>query len=76
MTYSFAIPDLPTILAAVGLTVIAGAATGLGAVVTMFARRTNTRMLTFAMGLSAGVMIYISFMELLPDARHGFGSVC
>lgn len=75
MTYSFAIPDLPTILAAVGLTVIAGAATGLGAVVTMFARRTNTRMLTFAMGLSAGVMIYISFMELLPDARHGFGSV-
>lgn len=75
MTYSFAIPDLPTILAAVGLTVIAGAATGLGAVVTMFARRTNTRMLTFAMGLSAGVMIYISFMELLPDARHGFGNV-
>lgn len=66
-------PDLQTILAALALTLIAGAATGLGGVLTMFTHHTNTRLLTFAMGLSAGVMIYISFMELLPEARNGFG---
>ncbi len=36
------------------------------------AKRTNTRLLSLALGFSAGVMIYISFVEIFPDARDGF----
>ena len=32
------------------------------------AKRTNTNFLSFALGLSAGVMIYVSFMEMLPQS--------
>lgn len=65
-------PGLSDIWIAVGLTVLAGLATGVGALLTMFVRGRSTRMLAFAMGLSAGVMTYISFMELLPEAREAF----
>lgn len=64
-----------TILAALGLTALAGLSTGLGAVVAFFAPRTDRRLLSLAMGLSAGVMIYISFMELLPQAVDSFSQV-
>ncbi|MDL2331341.1 zinc transporter ZupT, partial [Odoribacter sp. OttesenSCG-928-A06] len=33
------------------------------------AKRTNTNFLCFSLGLSAGVMIYVSFMEMLPQAK-------
>ncbi len=67
-------PDLTTILTALGVTVLAGLATGIGAIITMFARHDNRRLLTFAMGLSAGVMVYISFAELLPESKEAFGT--
>lgn len=51
------------------LTLLAGLATGIGSVLALFARRTNTRFLSVALGFSAGVMIYVSFVELLADAR-------
>lgn len=63
---------LHDILAAFGLTLLAGLATGLGGVITMWSRRTDTRLLSFSMGLSAGVMVYISFMELMPEAAGSF----
>lgn len=50
------------------LTVFAGLATGIGSLIAFFAKRTNTTFLAAALGLSAGVMIYVSFVELLPDA--------
>lgn len=34
-----------------------------------FARRTNTKFLSVALGFSAGVMIYVSFIEIFPKAR-------
>ena len=67
-------PSLSEIAIALGLTLVAGLATGLGGLITLFTRHDNTRVLTFAMGLSAGVMTYISFMELLPEAMANFGS--
>lgn len=70
----FDIPDLNTILVALGLTLVAGLATGFGALLTLFTRRDNHRVLSFAMGLSAGVMVYISFVELMPGACEGFES--
>lgn len=51
-----------------GLSLLAGLSTGIGAALALFIKRTDTRMLTFALGASAGVMVYISFMELMPAA--------
>lgn len=46
-----------------GLTLFAGMATGIGSVIAFLAKTTNYRFLSVATGLSAGVMIYISFVE-------------
>lgn len=51
------------------LTLFAGLATGIGSMIAFFAKQTNKRFLSFSLGLSAGVMIYVSFMELLQDAE-------
>jgi ZIP family zinc transporter len=50
------------------LTFLAGLATGIGSALALLARRTNTRFLSAALGFSAGVMIYVSFVEILADA--------
>lgn len=51
------------------LTSIAGLSTGIGSLIALLARRTNTNFLCASLGFSAGVMIYISFMEMLPTAK-------
>ena len=55
--------DQQTILLAFLLTLIAGLSTGIGSLISLMAKRTNTNFLSFSLGLSAGVMIYVSFME-------------
>ena len=42
------------------LTLGAGLATGIGSAIAFFAKRTNKRLLSFSLGLSGGVMIYVS----------------
>lgn len=54
---------------AFGLTLAAGLATGVGSAIAFFARRTNRRLLCVSLGFSAGVMIYVSLLKLLPDGR-------
>lgn len=49
---------------ALGLTVFAGLATGIGSAIAFFAKRTNYRFLSIATGFSAGVMLYVSFVEI------------
>ncbi len=61
--------DLTTLLVAFGLTLFAGLATGIGSFLAFFAKRTNTRILSVALGFSAGVMIYVSFVEIFFKAR-------
>lgn len=56
------------LLLAFGLTLIAGLSTGIGSLIAFLAKKTNTRFLSAALGLSAGVMIYVSFMELMPES--------
>lgn len=51
------------------ITLFAGLATGIGSLIGFFAKKTNKKFLCFSLGLSAGVMIYISFMEMLHGAR-------
>lgn len=57
------------VLIAFGLTLLAGLATGIGSAMALLAKRTNTRFLSVSLGFSAGVMIYVSFAELLSEAR-------
>jgi len=59
--------------AAFALTVFAGLSTGIGSAIAYFIRKPKIVYLSFALGLSAGVMIYISFMEMLPDAIETVG---
>lgn len=56
------------ILIALGMTLVAGLCTGIGSLMAFFTKHTDTKFLSMALGLSAGVMIYISFMELMPEA--------
>jgi len=53
-------------LIAFGLTLFAGLATGLGSLVVFVARKPNIKLLSFGLGFSGGVMIYVSLVELLP----------
>lgn len=55
------------------LSLFAGLSTGLGAAIAFFLKKPSTRFLTFAIGTSAGVMLYISFMELIPSAQEYIG---
>ncbi len=57
------------VLIAFGLTLFAGLATGIGSALAFFAKRTNTKFLSLALGFSAGVMIYVSFVEIFIKAR-------
>lgn len=61
--------DTNTVLFAFGLTLFAGLATGVGSALAFFARRTNTRFLSLALGFSAGVMLYVSFVEIFFKAK-------
>ena len=58
------------ILLAFVLTLIAGLSTGIGSLIALIAKRTNTKFLCASLGFSAGVMLYVSFMELIPIAKE------
>lgn len=57
------------------LTLFAGLSTGIGAGLAFFTKPGDTRFLSIGMGFSAGVMIYISFVEILPKSQHEFAAV-
>lgn len=61
-----------TYFLAFALTLFAGLATSLGALIAFFSRAKNYTILSIGLGFSAGVMIYISFMEILPKSTHSF----
>jgi len=53
------------------LTIWAWLATGLWSLIGLFVKRTNERFLSIALGFSAGVMIYVSFVEILQKWFEG-----
>lgn len=55
------------ILIALLLSLIAGLSTTIGSFVAFFLRKPSNRLISFIMGFSAGVMILISFVELLQE---------
>jgi len=50
--------------AAFGLTLFAGMATGIGSSIAFWTKRTDYRFLSISTGFSAGVMLYVSFVEI------------
>jgi len=63
------------ILLAFALTTIAGLSTGIGSAIAYFIKKPRMIYLSFSLGFSAGVMIYVSFVELLPQALENVGEV-
>ena len=60
------------VLFALGITALAGLATGVGSAIAFFASRTNYRFLSISTGFSAGVMLYVSFVEILFKGQEAF----
>lgn len=56
-------------LMALLFTTLAGLATGLGSLIALISRRTTPRFLSVSLGFSAGVMLFVSLVELFNDAR-------
>lgn len=67
---------MPTenLLIAFGLTIFAGLSTGIGSAIAFFAKKTNTKFLSIALGFSAGVMIYVSLVEIFVKAKDALCS--
>jgi ZIP family zinc transporter len=57
------------ILFAFGLTLFAGLSTGIGSSLAFFTKTTNTKFLSWSLGFSGGVMIYVAFTEILGKSR-------
>ena len=60
--------DEANIALALLLSTLAGLSTGIGSLIAFFIQKPKKRYLCFSLGLSGGVMIYVSFIELLPES--------
>ena len=63
------------VLHALLLSFLAGAATAIGGALAFVIKKDNLKVLSLGLGFSAGVMIYVSFMELLPQARQALAAL-
>lgn len=57
-------------LIALGLTLFAGLSTGIGSALAFFTKKTSPKFLATSLGFSAGVMIYVSFVDIITKARE------
>lgn len=58
------------VLFAFALTMFAGLSTGIGSLLAFFTKKSNTKFLAISLGFSAGVMIYVSMIEIFAKAQH------
>ncbi|MFW6176237.1 MAG: zinc transporter ZupT [Thermoplasmatota archaeon] len=65
----------PNVIPALILTLLAGLSTGIGSLIAYFIRKPKKSYLSFSLGFSAGVMVYISFMELLAGSVADIGEL-
>lgn len=61
--------DTNSVLFAMGLTLFAGLSTGIGSLMAFLSKEYNHKFLAGSLGFSAGVMIYVSFVELFQEAK-------
>lgn len=62
--------DSDAILIAFFMTLLAGLATGIGGGTVFFSRKPKPAFLSVSLGFSAGVMIYVSMIEIFPKAKE------
>lgn len=68
-------PSTQEILFAFGLTIFAGLSTGIGSALAFYTKQTNKKFLSAALGFSAGVMIYVSLVEIFVKARESLEAI-
>lgn len=66
--------EFENVLFAFGLTLFAGAATGLGSLMSFFSKKFSPKFLALSLGFSAGVMIYVSLIEIFVKAKDSLVS--
>lgn len=67
--------DLTNVYIGFALATFAGLSTGIGSMLGLYSKFENKRLLSLALGFSAGVMIYVSFMELLILSFDSLGGI-
>ncbi len=67
-------PD-SNVLFAFGMVLMAGLSTGIGSLIAFFAKTTNKNFLAISLGFSAGVMIYVSLVEIFQKANIALTAV-
>lgn len=60
---------MDNVLFAFALTIFAGLSTGIGSALAFFTKKSNTKFLSVSLGFSAGVMIYVSMVEIFFKAK-------
>lgn len=63
-----------SVLFAFSLTLFAGLSTGIGSLIGLMSKKFNPRLLTIALGFSAGVMIYVSMIEIFVKAKDSLST--
>jgi len=63
------------VLPALLLSTMAGLSTAVGSLIALFSKKDDTRFLSLALGFSAGVMVTVSFAELLPESQKNLTSI-
>ncbi len=61
---------MDNVLFAFTLTLFAGLCTGIGSILAFFTKKSNTKFLSISLGFSAGVMIYVSMVEIFFKAQE------
>lgn len=62
--------NLENVGLAFALTLFAGLCTGVGSLLALFTKTTNKKFLSVALGFSAGVMVYVSFVEIFVKGKQ------
>jgi len=58
------------VLFAFSITLLAGLATGIGGIIGILGKKTNFKFLSLSLAFSAGVMLFISFVEMFDKAKE------
>lgn len=61
--------ETENVLFALGLTLFAGLSTGIGSLMSFMSKKFNPKFLALSLGFSAGVMIYVSLIEIFAKAK-------
>lgn len=62
--------EISNVMLSFGLTLIVGLSMGAGSLLSFFVKETNKRFLALSLSFSAGIMIYVSFMAILPEGME------